>query len=572
MLRVDTAGLHAVAAGLAASARTLAELGAQPPMHPPLAADETSMSVASRFSERGMLVASRAVDGAAVLDSAARAINQAALTYSAMDAGNQAVVSLQGSPVPPTPASTPAITADLPAVDVPIAGLVPRPAEVTAAIMEAGQPGAGAPFISGCAALSEGFSNAATAARAAASAVAEQLQGQAGPRISAALTGYAQWAQAMSRHTDNLAQLASQHKTRFAQAKQATPSSREFADRHRQLQNAIAVHNSQPSPGSAAAVAQAHGELTALGNRTQVVAAGYHTGELPAAPPGPPPVVPIVEPAGGQPNSPSQDDRAAPQDTRPGNKDAGGASDVGDSGAGDELPGVEDPDDPLDDPVSSAETLPAMAAMLPSMLTGLLGGVVGAAVAIPERIGQQAQGLASEAAQGVAGLTSGLAGGDELDETVPQPEPGTIPADVGSGGGGGITGPAAGGGAGVGGLKPAPGGMYGSAGPVAASPPVVGYTGSTNPGAAAAGMGGGMIPPMLMPPMAGTGGAGSGTRAVKDPNKTIVMPERPNSEQVKGEGNREFRHTATVEESAGGTKKVVVNVKSRTPKKDGDNQ
>ena len=76
---------------------------------------------------------------------------------------------------------------------------------------------------------------------------------------------------------------------------------------------------------------------------------------------------------------------------------------------------------------------------------------------------------------------------------------------------------------------------------------------------------------MFMPPMGGMGaGAGGGaTRDIKDPDKTIVPPSRPNSEAVKGERRDPVRHTATVDAAgpqaeAGGPAKRAVTVRSRT--------
>lgn len=74
---------------------------------------------------------------------------------------------------------------------------------------------------------------------------------------------------------------------------------------------------------------------------------------------------------------------------------------------------------------------------------------------------------------------------------------------------------------------------------------------------------------MFMPPMGGMGaGAGGGaTREVKDPDKTIVPPTRPNSEAVKGERRDPIRHTATVDSAGpqtGEPAKRAVTVRSRT--------
>ena len=257
-LKVDTAGLHAVAASLRSAAQTLAHLGAKPLAHPALATDETSTSAAARLSEHGSVVASRATDAAAVLNSAADAIIQAAQSYTAMDTANATLVSLQGNPTPATASPTPAITADRTAAHVPIAPQTSRPAETTAAIMEAGQASAGAPFLSGCTALGEAFDEGARSARNAAGTVSQHLHGAAGPTISTALNRYADWSDSMTQYTHLLGQMADDHKDRFAQAQHSTPSTTDFADRHRELQNAISVYNSRPTTGAAQAVSKAH--------------------------------------------------------------------------------------------------------------------------------------------------------------------------------------------------------------------------------------------------------------------------------------------------------------------------
>jgi len=574
VLQVDVAGLQSAVAGLVAAANSLARLGAQSPVHPPLATDETSTSVAARLSEHAAVMASRAADGSTVLAAGAKAITQSAVAYGQMDQANQAVVSLQGNPAPSTPGFTPAVTVNLVAPDVPIAPPGPRPAETTAAIMEAGQPAAGDAFVADCAALSEGFSAAARSARRGAATVSEHLKGEAGPRISAALNRYADWAQEMARHADTVGKLAGSHKNRFTQAKQATPTTTEFANRHRELHNAIALNSSYPSPGSAAAVSKAHTNLTQLTNHTQVVAAGYHTGEtIPEAPPGPPPAPAIVEPGAGQgdtPPSPTQQG-ADPKPTRdhPGTTHAGDVDPDTDPAGLDESLNAGD-GDPAANPLAPAGTgaMPGMASSLPPMLTGLLGAGVGMATQIPQKLGQELQGLAQQATQSVAGLAQGMAGKNGLDDAAKIEPADSLGSGAGGGGGDdGATAPAASGGAD---LKPAASAISGMSSPT--SPPLAGASATPSPTAAAAesGMGGS---PMFMPPMGGMGaGAGAAKRKVKDPDKSIEMPSRPNSEPIKGERGDPIRHTATVDAAAypkDGPKRTVT-VRSRSRRVDRD--
>lgn len=569
-LQVDVAGLHAVAASLRSAAQALADVSITPLAHPPLATDETSTSAAARFSEHGAVVASRAADAAAVLNSAADAIIKAGQSYTAMDTANATLVSLQGNPTPEVGSPTPAVTADRTAAHVPIGPPVTRPAETTAAIMEAGQASAGAPFISGCTALGEAFGQGGRSARQAASAISQHLHGLAGPTISAALNRYADWSDSMTRYTHTLGEMAGQHKDRFSQAQQDTPSTTEFANRHRELQNAIAVYNSRPTPGAAQAVSKAHSNVDALTNRTHIVATTYRTGEDPATPPGPPPVVPIVEPGAGQGDTPpaSGQDGSQPA-TQPGKTKAPvGSDDDGDDVISGDATGDELGDglDPVGSP-AAAGGMAGMAGSLPEMTTGLLGGVVGMAASIPEKLGQEAQQFAQQASQAVSGLASGLTGKDKLDDDT---HPGELADSLGGGGGGGDDG---GGGA----TTPASDGATGDLKPAAAAmgsvepspPPLAGLSGNapSAPTAAAAGVGGGA--PMFMPPMGGmgTGAGGGATREVKEPDKTIVPPTRPNSEAVKGERRDPIRHTATADSAGpqtGEPAKRAVTVRSRT--------
>lgn len=536
-LHADTGGIQGAAAQLAAAAHALSAVAADPAIHPPLAADETSGSVAARLSGHGAIVASRARDAVAVLHSAAGAIAQAAAAYASMDSANQAVVSLRGNPSTPTPTPTPAITADIPVPEIPMLPPAPRPGAVTAAIVEAGQPDAGASFLAACQAASAEFRSCGTTARAAAATIDTHLQGQAGPHIAAALLRFADWTHTMAGHTDAIGQWANDHKNRFARTQHATPKTVEFSNTQRELRAATAQFASHPGPHTAAAVTRAQAALSSLNQRTTAVAAGYHFGELPTAPPGPPPVVPVVGPSGpqaGSPNSPARPAPGQPGPTAPGD---GGAEDL--AGVGGDI--LDGDDSLLMDPLGGTGGqggLAGMGSMMPTMLTGVLGGMLGAVASIPQSLGQQAQGLASQALQGITGLTTGLNdSGDDLEDI-----PGTGLGGIGSGGGGaggggGETAPAA---AGLPKLPAATDSMLAMSAPPPV-PPMAGLTGSpTQAAASAAGMGG--APPMMMPMGAGAGAGGAGTRAVKDPDKTIAAPPQPNSAPVKGEALRP--HTA----------------------------
>lgn len=523
-LRADTGGIHGVAAALGAAAHGLTGVGADPLVHPPLAADETSSSVAARLSEHGAVLASRAVDGAAVLHSAAAAIAQAAIAYAEMDIANQTVVSLQGvASAPPSPAATPAITINAVVPEIPVVAPVPRPGSITAQILDAGQPDAGASFVAACQAAGAEFRNCATTARTAAADINAHLEGAAGPRIGSALRRFAAWAQTMAEYADSVADWAGQHRSRFTQTQQAAPKPAEFANAHRQLRMASAQFASHPGPNTAAAVTRAHVALAALDQRTTVVTAGYHFGELPTAPPGPPRVVPVVRPG----DSPSPTTTTGP-DHHDGDAPANGHT-------GDDLP--ESSGEVLDDGTDGLLSNPegamgqsGMASALPSMLTGLLGGMVGAAAAIPQSVGQQVQGMASQALQGIGGLTSGLNADDD---------PGDIGSgDLGLGSGGGMSGGGGAGGetlpAGVPKLPTATDSMLAMSAPPS-GPPLAGLAAAAPAATPAAEAGAGGAPMMM--PMGGAGmgaGGGGGTRTVKEPDKRIETVPQPNTAPVKG--------------------------------------
>lgn len=524
----NTEGLHGVASQLAAAAEALSALAATPLTHPALAVDEVSTSAAARLSEHGVVLGSRAADAVAVLRSAAQAIQESARAYIDMDTANTSVLSLRGDPGSSRPETTPAATMNLAAVPVPITPAPPRDGEVTAAIMEAGQPDSGAGFIAGCGAHAAAFRECAVAARTAQTSVAEFLTGKAGPRIGAALGRLAGWADAMACHSDRVAEFASGHKARFQTAQHDTPATTAFISKRRELANAQAL-NVRARGAYSGVVTKLQTELMGLHTQAGAASTSYHIGELPAAPPPPPPVVPVVAPAAA---SPPEHEPAAVGDRGDSNgqtqDDAAVDGPDNESGDTDHLAMT---GDPAADPATSTlgEAGPMMASMLPSMLAGTLGGVIGMAASIPQQIGQQVQSLASQAMQGMDGLASAIAepGASELDPSGYEPS-GSV-GDVGGevGGGGDGTEPAAG----AGGLPANSDSMLTMGAPTSTAPALAGQS-STSAGAplAAAGPGG---MPMFMPPMASPGG--SGVRSVKDPDKAIQMPAEPNSEPVKGE-------------------------------------
>lgn len=564
-LYANTAGLSEVAGQLAAAAAGLAGLAATPPAHPALAADEVSTSAAARLSEHGAVLASRAADGAQVLGSAAGAVQEIIRAFGQMDSDNASAMSLRGAATGGVGAvMDPAVTADVTAPDVPILAAPARDGEVSAAMMEAGRSEAGASFVRGCQAYGAAFRNCAVAARAAQTAVDGSLQGHTAPRLSAALGRFAAWADAMTAHADTVGSAATGHRQRFDTAKHDTPKTQEFLNKRRELENAQ-VFNARYGGAYSGVVTSLQGQLASLHSQAGFAATNYHLGELPSAPPPPPPVVPVVNPTGpgqgeSQPGPGVGESASNEPGTRAGQHAAtADAADDALAGGGDAKAGMGDALEP--DPVAAGspqgtglagEGAP-MAAMLPSMLAGTLGGVLGAAASVPAQLAQQAQSVASQAEQAVQGLTTGLTEPDlsELDtpdtESVGDFSPGT---GGGAGGGGGETGPA-------GGQAPLPasgGGMLAMGAPGPATPPVAGAAPPAAGTAPAAGAGAGGMP-MFMPPMAGMGGQGGGTRPVKDPDKTIHVPAEANSEMVKGEVPR--RNTAVADDPTGEKKRAA---------------
>jgi hypothetical protein len=549
----NTEGLHEVAGQLAAAAEALSGSAGTPPTHPPLAVDEVSTSAAGRLSEHGAVLASRAADAAAVLRSAVNAIRESARTYSDMDTANTSVVGLSGDPGSTGPVMTPAATVNMAAAPVPITAAPPRDGEVTAAMMEAGQPDSGAGFVAACAAHAAAFRRCAVAARTAQTSVGEFLTGEAGARINVALGRFAVWADDMAHHADTVAGFASAHKARFQTARHDTPATTAFTTKRRELATAQAL-NVRTRGAYSGVVGKLQTELMGLHTRAGAASAGYHVGELPAAPPPPPPVVPVVAPAAASPTEHQQaaGNRGDGDDKK--RDDATGAW-VDDAGGDPAVDEVALTGDPAADLTSgpAGEGGPTIAAML----AGALGGVVGMAASVPQQLGQQVQSLASQAIQGVDELTSAATQPDQSEVETAGYEPSGSADDLGGGSGGGIQ-PAAGSGA----LPPNPGSMLTMGAPTSTAPPLVGKS-STAAGVPAAAAGADGMP-MFMPPMAGTGGGGgSSARSVKHPDKTIHVPAEPNFEPVTGEVLR--RDTVVADDPTGESKRnspVPVSVSS----------
>lgn len=573
-LEVHGEQLLAVARQLTAAAGALRAAAGAPLAHPPVAADEVSTSAAARLSEHGAVLASRAQDGAAVLASAAVAITQAAGIYEAMDQANAQTVSLHANPGAPAPvAFAPAATINAPAPMVPIAPVAPRDGKSTAALMESGNASAGSGFVSGCRQYAQAFDSARQASRSAEAAVRAALTGQAGPRIAAALNRFGSWADSMSTHAETVRAAGQAHAERFSNTQHNTPRTAEFTQTEKQINIATQLNTRPGTVGMyTGTIATLKAKLAGLHAKAGGSMMSYHLGELPAAPPGPPPVTPIV--AGGNAGAAS-----ARPGTESGNEDprASSRSGIGQSGAatagtelrgpaaesggaggdlGEELGvGADGSLEGFGDLAGAgmpggggADQMTQMVGMLP----GALGGIVGAVAAIPAALAGQVQQAVSQVVEGVSGAAkemnkpdldtglgdSGLSGlGDG------------VGGGSGSGGGGGDTEPAGATGA----LAPGgtdmmsmAGGTTGTPVPLASASSAAGAGTAMASGPAGAPMMGGM-------PMGGMGGAGggAGVKPVKEADKKVYIPDVPNSEPVRGEASTRRSFAATAEDVVG---------------------
>ena len=251
-LEVSHAGLATVAATMTSAAGSLAALAAAPPVHAPLAADEVSTSAAARLTEHGGVLSSRASDGASVLAAAAQAVLAVATQMAEIDAANASTLAALGGHVsapvggPATPA---AVKANAMAANTPITPMAPRPGEVTAGLIETGSSSTGATFQGTCRAYGSAFEACAVAARSAQSAVAAGVTGRTGPRLSAALSKFASWADAMASHSATLAQAAQEHGGRFDRTQQDTPRTQQFTDTRQSLTRAQTAQHADRGHG-----------------------------------------------------------------------------------------------------------------------------------------------------------------------------------------------------------------------------------------------------------------------------------------------------------------------------------
>lgn len=560
-LEVHGGELIGVARQLADAASHLAAVAASPPIHPPVASDEVSVSAAARLTEHGAVLASRAADGAAVLTSASQAILQALGAYQRTEEANTQVVALHGNAGPATAAFTPAATINAPAPNAPIAPPAPRAGKATAALMEAGRPGAGSGFASACDQYASAFRSAAETARSASATVRTALTGKAGPTVADALQRFGSWGDSMGSHATTVRTTSEGHQERFTSTQGRTPKTQQFTDMEKRIDEATRLNNRPGTLGMyTGVITSLQAKLKALGGQAGAAVSSYHLWELPAAPPGPPPVIPIVGGGGGNTHEPKPGTGASTRDEQVPSKPVGspaeqatagsaeggalaaelGEGELGTGGSGMDALGMGAQGSP-------ADQMGQMVQAFPSLIAGVVGGLA----AIPAGLAQQAQSVGSQAAQAVSGLanemgksdldTGGLSTGSLGDSFSSGGGSGS-----GGGGGGGETSPAAGSSS----SSPSGTGMMSLAGG-AATPPVAGPLSTTGPGTAVGAPGAGG---MMMPPMGGMGGGGqggSGTKPVKEPDKKVYVPEVPNSESVRGEVDRRGVGRAEAPENPG---------------------
>jgi hypothetical protein len=544
-LEVSQAGLDTVAATMATAAGSLAALAATPAVHAPLAGDEVSTSAATRLTEHGRVLSSRASDGASVLSAASRAVLAVATQMAEIDAANASSLLALGAHVSPpvsAPASLGAANANATAAATPIAAMAPRPGEMTAGLIEAGSSSAGATFQSTCRAYESAFETCAVAARSARGDVATAITGRTGPQLAGALDTFATWADAMASYSATLAQAAQEHGARFDRTQHDTPRTQRFTDTRTALTRAQML-NMQTGGMASGLVAQYADHLQQLDSTATAAGTSYYLTELPEAPPPPPPVTDIVRDGttgknddSGQHGDEKRDGIGHARDTtHDGAAEGAVASPDALDGGAEPVPGVDDMG------ANPGQQLVPMAAML----AGAVGGALGAVTSVPQQVGQQIMGAAQQIMQGA---TSSMKRPDDLGLGAgPLSDAG--PSDIGAGGLGG-------GGGGGGGTEPAgldtslpPGGgaLAAASAPSGGPPPVLGSSGALNTSSsvapASAGTGMGMMPP---PMMGGMGGGAS--RTLTPPDKTVVMPPIPNGEPVKGEIER--RQTARVDDLA----------------------
>lgn len=548
-LEVHGGELIGVARQLADAASRLATAAASPPVHPPVASDEVSVSAAARLTEHGVVMASRAGDGAAVLTAASEAILQAVGAYQRTEEANTQLVALRGNAGPATVSFTPAATVNAPAPNAPIAPPAPRSGKAIAALMEAGNSGAGSGFASGCEQHAAAFRGAAETARSASSTVRAALTGKAGPVLAEALQKFGSWADSMGTHSTTVRNSSQGHEERFTSTQGRTPKTQQFTALEKQIDQARRLNN---SPGTAGmytgVIAGLQAKMKGLGGQAGAAVSSYHLWELPAAPPGPPPVIPIIGGGGGTTNEPTPGAGASTRDEQKPSKPVGSPAEETTAGGGlggglaaelgeGELNTGAEGLDPLGagGQGSPMEQMGQMVQTVPSLIAGVVGGIA----AIPAALAQQAQSVGSQAAQAVSGMAKEIAN--------PELDTGNLDTSgLGSGAGGGYSGGGSGGGggdttpaAGSSNAGPSGTGMMSLAGGGSTAPPVAGPlpagTGAAGaPGAAAGG-------PMMMPPMGGMGaggGQGGGTKPVREPDKKVYVPEVANSESVRGEVDR----------------------------------
>lgn len=505
-MKVDASGLVMASQRLVSAVAAVGGGG----LHPPLAADPTSVAAAGRLTTAGTELSSAMSAHVLALIASLEHLMGVAVTYTETDARNAAALralSGAGGPAPVAGIAPPAPPVP-PDLRAPIEPVMLSPEAISAGA-HAGDASSGEEFINGWSRAAATAREAADHLRGAVQALPEVLDGPAStPAVTRHLTAFADGLTTYADRAQGLARQAADHQRQQHEARSAIPSPAVMTNaqnRVTRLDNANAASGGRLSVALAGAISDKQKldeqALNSYGDYTaQTIAAtggqDSGTGETPDTP-------------GGQ---------AGPSPTDP-------ADSTGQPGAG--LAGDLDTADALA-PEGGGE----LAGMMPQLLgtmVGAAGGLLGGAFKAPQQAAQPLTQLLSQATKGVSGAGK--------PETGSPPESGEPGGGEGSPSGGGDpagpepTMPAGGDGVPGMGVSPSTG-----APPEPAVLPA-GATSSTSPPSVA---GGGTMSPMGVPMggMGGMGGApGGGPRAgeSKGKNDREIRPrEIPHTEDITG--------------------------------------
>ncbi|UGT99240.1 PPE domain-containing protein [Mycobacterium intracellulare] len=426
------------------------------------------------------------------------------------------------------------------------AGEVPASPRDIARLIETGRAGAGKKtwqaMESSLRAEAKQLSDAADQLGAAIGMTGDGWQSTSADAATTRMRALQTWYQGHARYMDGLAEQAKVHVQHFSKALTDVPPYRHVLDAERELKAAL-QSNARAGGAHRLAVVNAQVKVSRL---YQASTAGFSTytfseaapqPKVPTPPPGPSPdVAPAAPPVGSGEGPVAQREaehspKGAPLDPVQGGPGVGQDLTSGPTWP----PGAADPAGPA---IPLADVLAEAGVSLPSdVIPGIIGGVVGGLGGVLGGLagaGQKAlQGMEQAAGPMMSGLGQHPPGGEPQQhggERSPQsPEPPwagdlSAPGDLGAGGGGADTGPASG-------QVPLAASTEVAAAPAAAAP----VSAPSVPVASEApALGMGAMGPMMMPPMRGGGGEGSGAdnkRLYQERKLKVVAPA--NSEPVK---------------------------------------